>query len=112
MAKKVRAFTGDRTDPTQNKSLAIRTVLKTMPTSKANDVAAEVKKQFGHAVSVNQIYMIRPRRAWPSDRSDRARQALLPAMAGFRPRRFGWMQSKSPSSFWRLRAASITLPLC
>jgi len=59
MAKKAKAFTGDRTDPKQNKSLAIRTVLKGMPTNKASEVAAEVKKQFGHVVGSNQIYMIK-----------------------------------------------------
>jgi len=59
MAKKSRAFSGDRTDPKQNKSLAIRTVLKGMPSGKGNQNAAEVKKQFGHKVSVNQIYMIK-----------------------------------------------------
>jgi|SRR6187200_2151956 hypothetical protein len=58
MAKKARAaFSGDRTDPKQNKSLAIRTVLKGMPNAKGAEVAAEVKKQFGHSVGVNQIYM-------------------------------------------------------
>ena len=59
MAKKTNAFSGDRTDPKQNKSLAIRTVLKGMPTGKGSEIAAEVKKQFGHKVSVNQIYMIK-----------------------------------------------------
>src|SRR5437763_3145840 len=59
MAKKARTFSGDRSDPKQNKSLAIRTVLKGMANAKATEVAAEVKKQFGHAVSVNQIYMIK-----------------------------------------------------
>jgi hypothetical protein len=59
MAKKAKAFTGDRKDPKQNKSLAIRTVLRSMPGSKATEVAAEVKKQFGHTVGVNQIYMIK-----------------------------------------------------
>jgi hypothetical protein len=59
MAKKPKAFSGDRTDPKQNKSLAIRTVLKGMPTSKASAVAEEVKKQFGHSVGSNQIYMIK-----------------------------------------------------
>ena len=57
MAKKAKAFTGDRSDPKQNKSLAIRTVLKTMPKAKGAEIAAEVKKQFGHSVGVNQIYM-------------------------------------------------------
>ena len=59
MAKKSKAFSGDRTDPKQNKSLAIRTVLKGMSNAKATEVADEVKKQFGHTVSVNQIYMIK-----------------------------------------------------
>jgi len=59
MAKKAKAFSGDRSDPKQNKSLAIRTVLKGMPTNKAAEVAAEVKKQFGHTVGSNQIYMIK-----------------------------------------------------
>ena len=59
MAKKSKAFSGDRNDPKQNKSLAIRTVLKGMKNSKATEVAAEVKKQFGHTVGTNQIYMIK-----------------------------------------------------
>jgi hypothetical protein len=59
MAKKSKAFSGDRTDPKQNKSLAIRNVLKGMPKAKGMEIAAEVKKQFGHSVSVNQIYMIK-----------------------------------------------------
>jgi hypothetical protein len=59
MAKKSKAFSGDRNDPKQNKSLAIRTVLQNMPAAKANEVAAEVKKQFGHSVGSNQIYMIK-----------------------------------------------------
>ena len=57
MAKKAHAFSGDRSDPKANKSLAIRTVLKGMPNAKGAEIAAEVKKQFGHTVSVNQIYM-------------------------------------------------------
>jgi hypothetical protein len=63
VAKKPKTFSGDRTDPKQNKSLAIRTVLKGMSNSKASEVAAEVKKQFGHSVSVNQIYMIKTKQS-------------------------------------------------
>jgi hypothetical protein len=59
MAKKKSAFSGDRNDPKQNKSLAIRTVLNNMPGAKATEIAAEVKKQFGHTVGSNQIYMIK-----------------------------------------------------
>ena len=58
MAKKSSAKS-DRSDPRQNKSLAIRTVLKGMSNAKATEVAAEVKKQFGHTVGPNQIYMIK-----------------------------------------------------
>lgn len=59
MAKKKSAFSGDRKDPKQNKSLAIRMVLGKMSGSKASEVAAEVEKQYGHSVSVNQVYMIK-----------------------------------------------------
>ena len=76
MAKKKTAFSGDRKDPKQNKSLAIRTVLAGMPTSKAAQVAEEVKKQFGHAVSVNQIYMIKTKMAMkPRSRGGRPKPA-------------------------------------
>jgi hypothetical protein len=44
VAKKAAAFKGDRSDPKQNKSLAIRSVLKGMPKAKASEVAVEVKK--------------------------------------------------------------------
>jgi len=57
VAQKKAAFSGDRSDPKANKSLAIRTVLKAMPDAKGAEIAAEVKKQFGHTVGVNQVYM-------------------------------------------------------
>jgi DNA-binding protein len=81
MAKKTRTFTGDRADPKQNKSLAIRTVLKGMPTSKATEVAAEVKKQFGHSVSVNQIYMMKTKSSM-AQRSKAERKAAAAARSG------------------------------
>jgi hypothetical protein len=56
MAKK-KAFSGDRDDPKQNKSLAIRTVLEGMPNAKGAEIVAEVKKQFGHTIGTNQVYM-------------------------------------------------------
>ena len=58
---------GDRSDPKSNKSLAIRTVLKKMPTSKAKDVASTVKKEFGHDVSSNMIYMVKTKANMASD---------------------------------------------
>lgn len=59
MAKKASKNDQDRSDPRSNKSLAIRNVLKDLPTAKASDVAATVKAKYGHDVSVNMIYMIK-----------------------------------------------------
>src|SRR5262245_9877690 len=49
----------DRADPKKNKSLAIRMTLKKMPGAKASDVAAAVKKDYGHSVPQNMIYMVK-----------------------------------------------------
>ena len=68
MAKKKTAFKGDRSDPKANKSLAIRTVLQGMPKAKASEVAEEVKKQFGHTVSVNMIYMVKTKKTMRAGR--------------------------------------------
>ena len=57
--KKAASRNGDRSDPKQNKSLAIRNVLANSPNGKASEIAEAVKKQFGHKVSSAQIYMIR-----------------------------------------------------
>jgi len=56
MARKKRS---DRSDPKTNKSLAIRMVLKKMPAAKASDVADAVKKEYGHSVPQNMIYMVK-----------------------------------------------------
>jgi hypothetical protein len=57
--KKATNGKADRSDPKNNKSLAIRTVLKRMPRAKAKEVAGAVKKEFGHDVSSNMIYMVK-----------------------------------------------------
>ena len=59
MAKKPAASQSDRSDPKKNKSLAIRNVLKKMPTAKATEVAAAVKKEYGHSVNQNRVYMVK-----------------------------------------------------
>jgi hypothetical protein len=56
MAKKVQS---DRSDPKKNKSLAIRMMLRKMPTAKALDVAEAVKKDYGHDVKQNMVYMVK-----------------------------------------------------
>jgi hypothetical protein len=58
VAKKTRSDS-DRKDPRKNKSLAIRTVLARMPKAKAVDVVAAVKKDFGHDIKLNMVYMVK-----------------------------------------------------
>jgi len=58
MAKKA-ATPGDRQDPHKNISLAIRNVLRDMPEAKASQVVEEVKRQYGHSISTNRVYMIK-----------------------------------------------------
>jgi hypothetical protein len=77
MAKKLAQSKTDRTDPKKNKSLAIRNILKKKPAAKVVDIVAAVKKEYGHTVNENHVYMVktknnmaadgRPRRTKPSD---------------------------------------------
>lgn len=57
----------DRTDPKHNKSLAIRTILKKMPTAKAKEVASAVKKEFGHDIGANMVYMVKTKQNMAGD---------------------------------------------
>ena len=66
MAKKARG-NSDRMDPKKNKSLAIRMVLKDLPKAKAADVMEAVKKQFGHEISQNMVYMVKTKMNMASD---------------------------------------------
>jgi hypothetical protein len=67
MAKKPASGSVDRTDPSQNKSLAIRMVLKKMPSAKASEVADAVKKEFGHSVHTNMVYMVKTKSNMAAD---------------------------------------------
>lgn len=67
MAKKPALSKSERTDPKKNKSLAIRLVLKNKPNAKASEIAALVKKEFGHTINTNQIYMIKTKANMASD---------------------------------------------
>jgi hypothetical protein len=66
MAKKKTAKSSasktDRNDPKQNKSLAIRMVLRSTPKAKPADVVATVKKTYGLEVTKNMVYMIKAKR--------------------------------------------------
>src|SRR4051812_37071827 len=57
----------ERTDPKKNKSLAIRLVLKRKPNAKASEIAGVVKKEFGHTINPNQIYMMKTKANMASD---------------------------------------------
>jgi hypothetical protein len=67
MAKKPAMSKSERTDPKKNKSLAIRNVLKKKPNAKASEVAAAVKKEYGHTVDPNRIYMVKTKLNMASD---------------------------------------------
>jgi hypothetical protein len=67
MAKKSALSQSERTDPKKNKSLAIRLVLKRKPNAKASEIAATVKKEYGHSINPNQIYMIKTKANMASD---------------------------------------------
>jgi len=66
MAKKP-SSTSDRSDPKKNKTLAIRNVLKKMPTAKASDIVTAVKKEYGHTVNPNRVYMVKTKTNMASD---------------------------------------------
>ena len=57
----------DRTDPKKNKSLAIRNVLRKMPTATAAEVVAAVKKDYGQIVNQNRVYMVKTKTNMASD---------------------------------------------
>jgi hypothetical protein len=69
MPNKPRLSPADRSDPRKNKSLAIRNVLKTMPNAKAMEVAAAVKKEYGHNITQNMVYMVKTKNNMASDGS-------------------------------------------
>ena len=62
-----KAVKSDRTDPKKNKSLAIRTMLKKMPSAKATEVASAVKSEFGHDVKPNMVYMVKTKSNMAAD---------------------------------------------
>jgi hypothetical protein len=64
MAKQAKS---DRSDPRKNRSLAIRTVLGKMPMAKAAEVAAAVKKEYGHDVRKNMVYMVKTKANMAAD---------------------------------------------
>lgn len=66
MAKK--APKADRTDPTKNKSLAIRTILEKMPNAKAREIVDAVKSEYGHSVTGTLVYLVKSKANLRTDR--------------------------------------------
>ena len=80
MAKKAK---GDRTDPKQNKSLAIREALKASPKAKAAEIAAAVKKDYGHSVTATLVYLVKSKsNVKKAGRKAKAAGKASPAMGG------------------------------
>jgi hypothetical protein len=73
----------DRSDPKKNKSLAIRNVLKKLPNAKASQVADAVKKEYGHTVKQNMVYMVKTKSNMASD--GRSRKAKAKSKSGGTP---------------------------
>lgn len=71
MARKRESGKADRSKPQNNKSLAIRMALKKMPNAKASELAAAVKKEFGHDVSNNMVYMVKTKTNMVADRKEK-----------------------------------------
>jgi hypothetical protein len=67
MADKPKSNGSRRLDPRKNKSLAIRNMLERMPGAKATEVAAAVKKEFGHDVKHNMVYMVKTKANMAAD---------------------------------------------
>jgi hypothetical protein len=67
MPKKGARVNLNRSDPKKNKSLAIRLVLRKMPNAKASEVVGAVKKEYGHDVKQNMVYMVKTKRNMASD---------------------------------------------
>lgn len=67
MAKKPLQSKTDRSDPKKNKTLAVRTVLRKKPRATAAEVVATVKKEYGHAVSSNLVYMVKTKNNMATD---------------------------------------------
>jgi hypothetical protein len=75
VAKKSSRSKSDRSDPRKNKSLAIRTVLRKMPSAKAADVVTAVKNEFGHDVQHNMVYMVKTKLNMAADGRPRRSRA-------------------------------------
>ena len=59
----------------KNRSLAIRNVLRKMPSAKATEIAGAVKKEYGHTVKPNMVYMVKTKANMASDGRPNSKKA-------------------------------------
>jgi hypothetical protein len=74
--KKAGSENNGRSNPRNNKSLAIRNVLKKMPSARASEITAAVKKEYGQDVSKNMVYMVKTKTNMAADRKGRKSSAM------------------------------------
>ena len=74
MAKKATKST-DRTDPQQNKSLAVRNIIKKLPTAKFAEVAKAVKEEYGHEIPNSLFYTLKAKGNMKANRKANKAQA-------------------------------------
>ena len=79
--KKAASGKGDRSDPKQNKSQAIRNVVAKMPTAKASEVAAAVKSEYGHKVHTAMVYMVKTKSNMAKTSQRRKKAGKAPSAA-------------------------------
>ena len=70
-----KAAKSDRSDPKKNKSLAIRTVMQKMPSAKATEIVDAVKKEYGHTVNPNMVYMVKTKSHMAADGRPKTKKA-------------------------------------
>jgi len=81
MAKKAATLTA-RTDPHQNKSLAIRLVLRKTPKASTDDIIAAVKSEYGHTVVPTTIYMVKTKKNMKKGKRSKKAAAASGAASG------------------------------
>lgn len=95
MAKKSASSKGDRSDPKQNKSLAIRNIVAKLPDAKATEVVEEVKKEYGHKVPVSMVYMVKAKGNMAKTRKRRKKAGKAPAAASPMKSPASWVEAIS-----------------
>jgi hypothetical protein len=93
VAKKKSASKGDRSDPKQNKSQAIRNVMEKMPTAKASELVMAVKAEYGHKVPITLVYAIKAKGNMAKSRKRRKKAGKAPTAANPMKSAASWVEA-------------------